>query len=105
MGFRFSILLALILFNILPIYALILSVRTWVRPDKRRVVMWSVLAAVLIINIPISIFWFREIYDHLYDFPAQFLRGSFVPTIAWQSSALLFTLLFGPIYVIAAISL
>ena len=105
MGFRFSILLALILFNTLPIYALIESVRTWVSPDRRRAVLWSALAVVMLINLPISNFWFRELYDHLYDFPAELLRRGFVPTIAWQSSAVLFTLLFGPIYLIVAVVL
>jgi uncharacterized protein len=103
MGFRLSILVVLVLFNTLPIYALIQSVRTWVAPRRRRVVMWCALAAVAVINVPISIFWFRQLYDHLYELPAHVLRASFVPTLAWQSSALFFTLVFGPIYVIAAV--
>jgi predicted MPP superfamily phosphohydrolase len=106
MGFRLSILVALIFFNALPLYALVRSLRLLASASSRRNVLFAVLAMVLLINLPISIFWIRSLYDHLYDLPAGFLRASFIPTVAWQSSAVFFTLLFAPMYVaIAAIAL
>lgn len=102
MGFRLSIFVALILFNALPVYALLRSTGTLVEAPRRRRVRALIFGLIILINLPITIFWVRGIYDHLYDLPANFLRHSFIPTVAWQSSALAFTLLFGPIYLIAA---
>ncbi|MSO20797.1 MAG: metallophosphoesterase [Acidobacteria bacterium] len=102
MGFRFNILFFLILFNALPIFALVRSVRVWAAPERRRRILWCSLAIILLINLPISIFWYRSIYNNLYLFPATFLRFSFYPTVAWQSSAVLFTLLAGPVFLVWA---
>ncbi len=102
MGFRLNILFFLILFNALPIFALVRSVRVLAAPERRRRILWCSLAIILLINLPISIFWYRSISNNLYQFPATFLRFSFYPTVAWQSSAVLFTLLLGPVYIVWA---
>lgn len=102
MGFRLGIFTFLVLFNALPIYALIQSVRHWAPPERRRTMFLLALGLSLLINVPISIFWLRQFYNQLYDIPAGLLRSVFVPAVAWQTSAVLFTLLLGPLYVVWA---
>jgi len=83
--------------------ALYRAAQAWVRErSRRRMVLLAGGLAILVVNIPVSLFWFRSAYMHLYDLPAAFLRVVFYPALAWQTTAILFTLVLGPVYVIWA---
>ena len=99
--FRSSIVFLLVLFNTLPLLAVYQAVNTWVRPESRRKkVLIAAFATIILLNVPITLFWFRAAYLHLYNLPTGVLRGIFYPALAWQTTALLFTVFVGPIFVI-----
>lgn len=104
MGIRSSITFILVLLNVLPLFAVYCAVNAWVRSKSRRwVVLTCVGLAVLVLNIPISIFWVRSLYDYLfYSVPASTLRAVFYPSLAWYTTASLCTLILGPAYIIWA---
>jgi predicted MPP superfamily phosphohydrolase len=99
-----QILFFLVIFNFLPLFALYRAVKTWVRPPSRQ---WKVLGllgvAIALINFPISAFWFRSWIDLNFSYlSSSALRAMFYPALAWQTTALLFTLFLGPVYLIWA---
>ncbi len=103
MGFRSSILFLLIVFNTLPLYAVYRGTKVWVHPESRRKkALLFIGLTILLINFPITAFWFRSLQQHLFEIPASVLRAIFSPAVAWQSTALLFTVFLGPVYVIWA---
>ena len=104
MGFRSIISSVLVLLNVLPLFAVYRAVNAWVRPkSRRRVVFTCVSLAVLVLNIPISLFWVRSFYEYLfYDLPASTLRAIFYPSLAWYTTALLCTVILAPAYIIWA---
>ena len=104
MGIRSIISSVLVLLNVLPLFAVYRAVNAWVRPkSRRRVVLTCVSLAVLVLNIPISLFWVRSLYEYLfYDLPASTLRAIFYPSLAWYTTALLCTVILAPAYIIWA---
>ena len=58
---RFNITAVLLLLNIVPLFAVYGAVNAWIRPKSRpRIVLICVGVLVLVLNIPISLFWFRS---------------------------------------------
>src|SRR5688572_14346645 len=101
MGFRSSIFLLILVFNFLPLFALWSAVRLWIASKSRqRIILVAVALFILVSNIPISAFWVRSMYDDLYALSPSTLQLMFLPALVWQTTALLFTLFVGPIYVI-----
>lgn len=96
---RSNILFLLVVFNILPLFAVYRAVNVWVQPtSRRRKVLLAAGLAIFLLNAPISLLWARSVYEHLYDLPSSTLRVIFYPALAWQTTALLFTLILGPAY-------
>jgi uncharacterized protein len=101
MGFRSSIFLLMVVFNFLPLFALWSAVRLWIASKSaQRIVLVALALFIFVSNIPISVFWIRSLYDDLYVLSPSTLQQMFLPALVWQTTALLFTLLLGPIYVI-----
>ena len=103
MGFRSNILVLLVVFNFLPLLALYRAVNAWVRTPSRRKIMLALIGAdILLINIPVSLFWLRSLNIQLNNLPASTLRLIFFPAVAWQTTAVVCTLLLAPAYLLWA---
>jgi len=100
MGFRSNIFLLMVLFNFLPLFALYRAVRLWSGSKSRQKILVALALFILAFNVPISVFWIRSLYPYLYDLSPSTLRVIFFPALAWQTTALLFTLFLGPVYII-----
>jgi len=103
MGFRSNILFLLVVFNFLPLLALYRAVNAWVStPSRRKIVLAIIGTAILLINIPVSLFWLRSLNIQLNHLPASTLRLIFYPAVAWQTTAVVCTLLLAPAYLMWA---
>jgi len=97
MGFRIPILLLLILFNLFPYLVLRRAVAAWVRAEGRqRKVMAGVTLAVLLLNLPLIVFFIRPLDMTLYQVPTSVLRVLFYPALAWLATMLAFFVIAGP---------
>lgn len=103
MGFRFTLSVILILLNVVPLLAVYRGVNAWLPARHRRMTLFGVGLAVVALNIPLSFFWIRSLYDYVfYSLPAPTLRVIFYPSLAWYTTALLCTLVLIPAYVVWA---
>ncbi len=101
---RLTIALVLLLLNVIPLLAMYRAASVWIRSrSRRRAVLVAAGLAVLALNIPLGILWFRSLEGfYMNALPATALRAVFYPSLAWYLTALLCTLILAPAYVLWA---
>ncbi|HWP84561.1 MAG TPA: metallophosphoesterase [Terriglobia bacterium] len=97
MGFRTSLLVALLLLNAFAYLAMRRAVEHWVREAARRRVMLALHLGFLLLNLPLAVFFFRELNAALLRVPTAVLEVVFYPSTAWLTTLIAFFLLAGPI--------
>jgi predicted MPP superfamily phosphohydrolase len=97
MGFRWPLLVALLLLNAFAYWALRRSVSVWVQQEdhRKRALRW-VTAAVLLLNLPLSAFFFRRLDEALLQVPTSVLAVVFYPSTAWLATLMFFFLFVCP---------
>lgn len=95
--FRMTVFAIFILLNVFACLALVRTVRVWVRsPGRRRTILWCVALLVMVLNIPLVLYFYRSFDPAVLGIPNWFLRVFFYPTMAWLVTVLLFFILVGP---------
>jgi predicted MPP superfamily phosphohydrolase len=91
MGFRFLLLSVLLLLNVFACRAMWRSAEVWVRRSEvRRHLLAAMILAVLLLNLPLLIFFQRGADSLLMDFSPAVLRPAFYPTATWIITLLVF---------------
>ena len=103
MSFRFLLLFVLLLLNLFACRAMWRSAGVWVRRrNLRRWLRAGMVVAVLLLNLPLLIFFQRGADSLLMDFSPSVLRPAFYPTAAWIITILIFFAVGAPLAVIFA---
>jgi uncharacterized protein len=89
MGYAFPSLILFILLNLITVRIIRSSINVWILPAYRRRVLLWISVILLIINLPLSVFFYRPLDALLGYFPPRVMGSLFLPSFAW-----LMTLLF-----------
>ena len=97
MGFRLPLLAIFVLLNLIAYLALRRTVAAWVpAAGRRRRILGGVAGAVLLLNLPLLVFFIRPLGGGLDQIPTSLLRVGFYPAMAWLATLLAFLILAGP---------
>jgi predicted MPP superfamily phosphohydrolase len=95
--FRLTVFILIIMLNLFACLALVRTVRVWVRPPKRqRTILRCVALVVTVLNVPLTLFFFRSFDPSLLGIPLWFLRVFFYPATAWLATILFFFIIVCP---------
>src|SRR5215210_3808829 len=97
MSFRWILLAFLLLLNWFAYAALRRAVGVWVRRESRR--RWTLVGTKIgigLLNLPLLVFFIRELNQVLVAFPAPVLKVAFYPAGAWLATLLAFFFIVGP---------
>ena len=96
--FRESVFVVFLLLNLFAYAAMRHSVRVWVRTPERQDRALNILCVVLLlINIPLALFFVRDVNWTLQQIPSPLLKVVFYPSTAWLATILFFFLVGGPV--------
>lgn len=102
--FRESIFVIFLLLNVFAYLAMRQSVLVWVRDEQRQRRVLNILCLVLlVINIPLGLFFVREVDWTLRQIPSPLLKIFFYPSTAWLATILFFFLVGAPVAVAAGV--
>ncbi|MGH9786573.1 MAG: metallophosphoesterase [Terriglobia bacterium] len=97
--FRESIFVVFLLLNVFAYLAMRQSVLVWVRdPARQRRALNILCLALLVINIPLALFFVREVDWTLRQIPPSLLKVFFYPSTAWLATILFFFLVGAPVF-------
>ncbi|MBI4465033.1 MAG: metallophosphoesterase [Acidobacteria bacterium] len=97
MSFRLPLLVIFILLNLFAYLALRRAVAAWFPAEnRRRRILTGVTIAVLLLNLPLLVFFIRPLGGALDQIPTLLLRVGFYPAMAWLATILAFLILAGP---------
>jgi predicted MPP superfamily phosphohydrolase len=98
MVFRESLFVLFVVLNLFAYAAMRQSVVVWVRtPERRRRALNILCLILLLINIPLALFFARDVNWTLHQIPAPLLKVVFYPSTAWVATILFFFLVGGPV--------
>ena len=96
--FRESVFVLFLLLNLFAYAAMRQSVLAWVKTRERQRRVLNILCLVLLlINIPLALFFLREINGTLQQIPVPLLKVVFYPSTAWLATIIFFFLVGGPV--------
>jgi len=96
--FRESIFVVFLLLNLFAYAAMRQSVLYWVKtPERQRRALNILCIVLLLINIPLALFFLRNIHWTLLQIPVPLLKVVFYPSTAWLATILFFFLVGGPV--------
>ena len=96
--FRKLIFVLFLLLNLFAYAAMRHSVLAWVKtPERQRRALNILCVVLLLINIPLALFFVRNIGWTLQQIPVPFLKVVFYPSTAWLATILFFFLVGGPV--------
>jgi predicted MPP superfamily phosphohydrolase len=102
--FRESIFVLFLLLNVFAYLAMRQSVLVWVRDEARQRRALNILCLVLlVINIPLALFFVREVDGTLRQIPPSLLKVFFYPSTAWLATILFFFLVGAPVALAVAV--
>ncbi|MSO21241.1 MAG: metallophosphoesterase [Acidobacteria bacterium] len=79
--------------NVITFLTLLWCLRPWVKAARRRRVLAWMAVVFLILNLPLAVFFFRPLDMFLMTFPAAVMEMLFLPSAAWVTALLLYSLL------------
>ena len=95
---REPIFVLFLLLNLFAYVAMRQSVRTWVKTPERQRRALNILCLVLVLlNVPLTVFFIREMSQVLVDIPSPILKVIFYPSTAWLATILLFFAVAAPV--------
>ncbi len=96
--FRESILVVFLLLNLFAYLAMRQSVLYWVKtPERQRRTRNILCVVLLLLNVPLALFFVREVYWTLRQIPLPILKIFFYPATAWLATILFFFLVGAPV--------
>lgn len=95
--FRESVFVLFLLMNLFAYVAMRQSVLVWVRTERQHRVLNILCLVLLLINIPLGLFFVRDVDWTLQQIPASLLKVFFYPSTAWLATILFFFLVGGPV--------
>ena len=102
--FREVIFVLFLLLNLLAYLAMRQSVLVWVRdPNRQRHALNLLCLVLLVINIPLALFFVREVDWTLRQIPPPLLKIFFYPSTAWLATILFFFLVAAPVALTLAV--
>lgn len=102
--FREAIFVLFLLLNLFAYLAMRQSVLVWVRdPDRQRRALNLLGLVLLVINIPLALFFVREVDWTLRQIPTPLLKIFFYPSTAWLATILFFFLVGAPVALAVAV--
>jgi len=102
--FRESIFVLFLLLNVFAYLAMRQSVLVWVRdPQRQRRALNILCLVLLVINIPLALFFVREVDGTLRQIPPSLLKVFFYPSTAWLATILFFFLVGAPVALAVAV--
>jgi formate hydrogenlyase subunit 3/multisubunit Na+/H+ antiporter MnhD subunit len=87
-GYALPSLVLFILLNLLAFRVILTNVNEWVRPTYRRRVLVGISIILLILNLPLSVFFYRPLDALLVYFPTRVMENLFLPSFAWVMTLL-----------------
>jgi len=103
--FRPAVFVLFLLLNLFAYVALRGVVLVWVRtPERQRRVLQVLCLAVVLINIPLGLFFVREANWTLQQIPSSVLKIFFYPATAWLATILCFFLVGAPLTLLWAVA-
>src|SRR3990167_4365906 len=95
--FRISVFFLFLLLNLFAYLAARRAIVVWVSPPERRhKLLKALLLALLLINIPLGVFFIGPAGSTLNRIPPAVLRIFFYPSTAWLATILFFFIIAGP---------
>jgi uncharacterized protein len=96
--FRESVLLVFVLLNLFAYVAMRQSLLYWITtPERQRRALTILILALLLVNVPLALFFVREVDWTLRQIPLPVLKIVFYPSTAWLATILFFFLVGAPV--------
>ncbi len=97
MGFRIPLLLLFIFLNLFSYLALRRAVTAWSGvAERRRSILLAVTVIVVLLNVPLGVFFIRPLDGSLHQVPTTALRVLFYPSMVWLATIIAFFLIAAP---------
>jgi hypothetical protein len=96
--FRESVFVLFLLLNLFAYVAMRQGVLYWVRqPERQRRALNTLILVLLLLNVPLAMFFVREVDWTLQQIPLPILKVVFYPATAWLATILFFFLVGAPV--------